>query len=257
MRLPSESFSAADGLTSWPVVPVCLSQGVLHTVAGYLLYTSLTFKCVFDYQPSDVYWCTADIGWITGHSYVTYGPLANGATSVLVSSYPSGIGVSNAGMQMFPPAVFKSHASVFFSSLKVSRSTLTSAASGRSLRSIKYPSSTRHLQPSGYLWSMGGNLCRSELPFPSLGAFAVLWNPDVQEATWSLTRRPQLDLIDVSISCQLFWKWEDKTSSSHILCHAVRKAGWRNHSVSIVMRHGCFVKMHFHALDAFKPLIWI
>lgn len=50
-----------------------------------MLYTATTFKLVFDYQPDDVYWCTADIGWITGHSYITYGPLANGATSVLVS----------------------------------------------------------------------------------------------------------------------------------------------------------------------------
>lgn len=50
-----------------------------------MLYTATTFKMVFDYQPDDIYWCTADIGWITGHSYITYGPLANGATSVLVS----------------------------------------------------------------------------------------------------------------------------------------------------------------------------
>ncbi|KAG9333238.1 hypothetical protein JZ751_012958 [Albula glossodonta] len=60
-------------------------KGVLHTVSGYMLYTATTFKLVFDYQPEDVYWCTADIGWITGHSYITYGPLANGATSVLSS----------------------------------------------------------------------------------------------------------------------------------------------------------------------------
>ncbi|XP_071370909.1 acetyl-coenzyme A synthetase, cytoplasmic-like, partial [Centroberyx affinis] len=58
-------------------------KGVLHTVSGYMLYAATTFKLVFDYQPDDVYWCTADIGWITGHSYITYGPLANGATSVL------------------------------------------------------------------------------------------------------------------------------------------------------------------------------
>ena len=64
-------------------------QGVLHTVSGYMLYVATTFKLVFDYQPSDVYWCTADIGWITGHSYITYGPLANGATSVLVSGHPA------------------------------------------------------------------------------------------------------------------------------------------------------------------------
>lgn len=64
---------------------VWVLQGVLHTVSGYMLYTATTFKLVFDHQPQDVYWCTADIGWITGHSYITYGPLANGATSVLVS----------------------------------------------------------------------------------------------------------------------------------------------------------------------------
>ncbi|XP_030629309.1 acyl-CoA synthetase short chain family member 2 like [Chanos chanos] len=63
-------------------------KGVLHTIAGYLLYTSLTFKYVFDYHHDDVYWCTADIGWITGHSYIAYGPLANGATSVLFEGVP-------------------------------------------------------------------------------------------------------------------------------------------------------------------------
>ncbi|KAM7405338.1 hypothetical protein PAMP_012606 [Pampus punctatissimus] len=63
-------------------------KGVLHTVSGYMLYTATTFKLVFDHQPDDVYWCTADIGWITGHSYITYGPLANGATSVLFEGLP-------------------------------------------------------------------------------------------------------------------------------------------------------------------------
>ncbi|KAF3698712.1 Acetyl-coenzyme A synthetase, cytoplasmic [Channa argus] len=63
-------------------------KGVLHTVAGYLLYTSLTFKYVFDYHHDDVYWCTADIGWITGHSYIAYGPLANGATNILFEGVP-------------------------------------------------------------------------------------------------------------------------------------------------------------------------
>lgn len=51
-----------------------------------MIFAATSFKYVFDYQPEDVYWCTADIGWITGHSYLTYGPLANGATSVLVSA---------------------------------------------------------------------------------------------------------------------------------------------------------------------------
>lgn len=60
-------------------------KGVLHTVGGYMLYAATTFKYVFDYHPEDVYWCTADVGWITGHTYVCYGPMLNGATSVIVS----------------------------------------------------------------------------------------------------------------------------------------------------------------------------
>ncbi|XP_037833009.1 acetyl-coenzyme A synthetase, cytoplasmic isoform X1 [Kryptolebias marmoratus] len=64
-------------------------KGVLHTVSGYMLYTAITFKLVFDYQPDDIYWCTADIGWITGHSYITYGPMALGATSVLFEGLPT------------------------------------------------------------------------------------------------------------------------------------------------------------------------
>lgn len=62
-------------------------KGVLHTTAGYLLYASTTFKLVFDYKPNDIYWCTADIGWITGHTYGVYGPLANAASSVMVTAY--------------------------------------------------------------------------------------------------------------------------------------------------------------------------
>jgi acetyl-CoA synthetase len=64
-------------------------KGVLHSTGGYLVYTSFTHEKVFDYHDGDVYWCTADIGWITGHSYVVYGPLANGATIVLSEGLPN------------------------------------------------------------------------------------------------------------------------------------------------------------------------
>ncbi len=64
-------------------------KGLLHTTAGYLLYTTTTFKYVFDYHEEDTYWCTADIGWITGHSYIVYGPLSNGATSIMFEGVPS------------------------------------------------------------------------------------------------------------------------------------------------------------------------
>ncbi|APA82796.1 acetate--CoA ligase [Francisella tularensis] len=64
-------------------------KGLVHTSAGYLVYASMTHKLVFDYKDHDVYWCTADIGWITGHTYVVYGPLANGATSVIFEGVPT------------------------------------------------------------------------------------------------------------------------------------------------------------------------
>lgn len=64
-------------------------KGLLHTTAGYLLYASVTFKYVFDYKENDVYWCSADVGWITGHSYIVYGPLSNCATIVLFEGVPS------------------------------------------------------------------------------------------------------------------------------------------------------------------------
>ncbi len=64
-------------------------KGVVHTTGGYLLYAALTHHTVFDIQPQDIYWCTADIGWITGHSYVAYGPLANGTTTLIHSGLPT------------------------------------------------------------------------------------------------------------------------------------------------------------------------
>ena len=87
---PCESMDAEDplfilytsGSTGKP-------KGVVHTTAGYLLHTSLTHKLVFDIREDDVYWCTADIGWVTGHSYIVYGPLTNGATSLMFEGVPT------------------------------------------------------------------------------------------------------------------------------------------------------------------------
>lgn len=64
-------------------------KGVLHTTGGYLVYAAFTHECTFDYKPGDIYWCTADVGWVTGHSYIVYGPLANGATSLVFEGVPN------------------------------------------------------------------------------------------------------------------------------------------------------------------------
>ena len=64
-------------------------KGVLHTTGGYLVYASMTHQYVFDYHDGDIYWCTADVGWVTGHSYIVYGPLANGATTLMFEGVPT------------------------------------------------------------------------------------------------------------------------------------------------------------------------
>ena len=87
---PCEEMSAEDplfilytsGSTGKP-------KGVMHTTGGYLVYATLTFKYVFDYHPGDVYWCTADVGWVTGHSYIVYGPLSNGAITMMFEGLPN------------------------------------------------------------------------------------------------------------------------------------------------------------------------
>jgi acetyl-CoA synthetase len=90
---PCEEMSAEDPLfVLYTSGSTGKPKGVLHTTGGYLLYTSMTHQYVFDYHEGDIYWCTADVGWVTGHSYIVYGPLANGAVTIMfegVPNYPS------------------------------------------------------------------------------------------------------------------------------------------------------------------------
>jgi acetyl-CoA synthetase len=87
---PAEEMDAEDPLfVLYTSGSTGKPKGVLHTTGGYLLYTAMTHKTVFDYHDGDVYWCTADVGWVTGHSYIIYGPLANGATTLMFEGVPT------------------------------------------------------------------------------------------------------------------------------------------------------------------------
>ena len=126
-------------------------KGVVHTTGGYLVYASMTHQYVFDYHPGDVYWCTADVGWVTGHSYIVYGPLANGATTVMFEGVPNYPNVSR-----FWDVVDKHKVSIFYTAPTAIRSLMgagdepvkrTSRASLRVLGSVGEP-----INPEAWEW---------------------------------------------------------------------------------------------------------
>ncbi|MBV9861378.1 MAG: acetate--CoA ligase [Alphaproteobacteria bacterium] len=149
---PPEEMSAEDplfilytsGSTGKP-------KGVLHTTGGYLVYTSMTHEYVFDYRDGEVYWCTADVGWVTGHSYILYGPLANGATTLMFEGVPNYPDPSR-----FWQVVDKHKVSIFYTAPTAIRALMregeeyvrkTSRRSLRLLGSVGEP-----INPEAWLW---------------------------------------------------------------------------------------------------------
>ncbi len=136
-------------------------KGVLHTSGGYLLYAALTHKYVFDYHDGEIYWCTADVGWITGHSYIVYGPLANGATTLMFEGVPNYPDASR-----FWQVVDKHRVNIFYTAPTALRAlqrvgdewvSRTSRKSLRVLGSVGEP-----INPEAWLWYykvVGGSRC--------------------------------------------------------------------------------------------------
>ncbi|MDE2464024.1 MAG: acetate--CoA ligase [Alphaproteobacteria bacterium] len=149
---PAEAMNAEDplfilytsGSTGRP-------KGVLHTTGGYLAYVAFTHRMVFDYHDGDVYWCTADVGWVTGHSYIVYGPLANGATTLMFEGVPNYPDTSR-----FWQIIDKHRVNIFYTAPTAIRALMrdgdgpvktTSRASLRLLGSVGEP-----INPEAWLW---------------------------------------------------------------------------------------------------------
>jgi len=126
-------------------------KGVLHTTGGYMVWAAMTHQIVFDYQPGEVYWCTADVGWVTGHTYIVYGPLANGATTLMFEGIPNYPDSSR-----FWQVVDKHQVNIFYTAPTAIRSLMregegpvkrTSRASLRILGSVGEP-----INPEAWMW---------------------------------------------------------------------------------------------------------
>jgi acetyl-CoA synthetase len=136
-------------------------KGVLHTTGGYLLYAAFTHEIVFDYRPGEIFWCTADVGWVTGHSYIIYGPLANGATTLMFEGVPNYPTVSR-----FWEVIDKHKVNIFYTAPTAIRALMrdgeapvkkTSRASLRLLGSVGEP-----INPEAWLWyyrTVGDSRC--------------------------------------------------------------------------------------------------
>ena len=162
MECPCEPMNAEDplfilytsGSTGKP-------KGVLHTTGGYLVYAAMTHEYVFDYQDGDVYWCTADVGWVTGHSYIVYGPLANGATTLMfegVPSYPTA--------QRFAQVVDKHQVNILYTAPTAIRSLMATgdmATKGADLSSLRLLGSVGEpINPEAWHWyykAFGNSKC--------------------------------------------------------------------------------------------------
>ena len=140
-------------------------KGVQHSTGGYLLWAILTMKWTFDIKPNDVFWCTADIGWVTGHSYITYGPLAVGATEIVFEGVPT---YPNAGR--FWDMIQKHKASIFYTAPTAIRSLIKASSNDQAVHPKSYDLSSLRLlgsvgepiNPEAWMWyyeNVGGSRC--------------------------------------------------------------------------------------------------
>ena len=140
-------------------------KGVLHTTAGYLLYTNLTFRWIFDYHAEDIHFCTADIGWVTGHSYILYGPLSNGATSLMFEGIPT---YPDAGR--FWDIVDKHQVNIFYTA----------------------PTALRAMMRDGDQWPLGRNLSSLRL----LGTVGEPINPEAWMWYYKVIGKEKCPIVD-------------------------------------------------------------
>jgi acetyl-CoA synthetase len=150
-------------------------KGVLHTTGGYLVFTSYTHECVFDLRDDDVYWCTADVGWVTGHSYIVYGPLANGATTLMFEGVPNWPDTSR-----FWQVIDKHQVTLFYTAPTAIRALMRE---GEAPVKKTSRASLRRRRSTGSCWRAS----RTSIPSTSTTS---CWTSPARTSRWRTSRRP-------------------------------------------------------------------
>ena len=221
-------------------------KGVLHTTGGYLVWVSLTHERVFDYRPGDIYWCTADVGWVTGHSYIVYGPLSNGATSLMFEGIPTYPDASR-----FWNVIDKHKVNIFYTAPTAIRALLgagpewvdkANLSSLRLLGSVGEP-----INPEAWLWyhkHVGHGRCEIVDTWWQTETGGILISP-LPGATPTKPGSATLPLFSVQpVVLSPEGKLQEQTKAEGVLCI---KDSWPGQMRSIYGDHQRFAETYFSA----------
>jgi acetyl-CoA synthetase len=225
-------------------------KGVLHTTGGYLVWASLTHERVFDYRPGEVYWCTADVGWVTGHSYILYGPLANRATTVIFEGIPSWPDASR-----FWQVVERHKVNIFYSAPTAIRALMGAGpewtekndlSSLRLLGSVGEP-----INPEAWLWyhrQVGKERCEIVDTWwqTETGGFMITPMPGAIPAKPGSATRPFFGVKPVVLSPE--GRLQEQTKAEGVLCIA---DSWPGQMRTVYGDHARFVSTYFETYKGY------
>ncbi len=225
-------------------------KGVLHTTGGYIVWASLTHERVFDYRPGEIYWCTADVGWVTGHSYIVYGPLANGATTLMFEGIPS---YPDAGRCW--QVVEKHKVNIFYTAPTAIRALMGAGAdipdkyampSLRLLGSVGEP-----INPEAWLWyhkHVGKERCEIVDTWwqTETGGILISALPGAIAAKPGSATRPFFGIKPIVLSPE--GKLQEQTKAEGVLCIA---DSWPGQMRTVYGDHARFVSTYFETYKGY------
>jgi len=225
-------------------------KGVLHTTGGYAVWTAYTHEKVFDYRPGDIYWCTADVGWVTGHSYIVYGPLANGATTLMFEGIPSYPDVSR-----FWQVIEKHKVNIFYTAPTAIRALMGAgpeAPDKHAMPSLRLLGSVGEpINPEAWLWyhkHVGKERCEVVDTWwqTETGGILISPLPGATDVKPGSATKPLPGVQPVVLSPE--GKLQEQTKAEGVLCIA---DSWPGQMRSVYGDHARFVSTYFETYKGY------